>query len=302
MPMLNATLFSTLNGHTSSIYTLVGHNDDIYTTGGDGQVVKWPMEADGLGTLLARMGMQIFSMALLPQKQQMLLGQMQGGIHVVDLLAKQETRHLALHKHGVFDLLPVEGHFLAAGGDGVLSYWRTEDYSLGKTISLSDSSLRALALHPNGKVLAVGSSDNGIYLVSYPELEIMTRLGGHENSVFTVCFSPDGRYLLSGSRDAHFMVWDTLAAFQPIHRLPAHLFTVNHIVYRPDGKLFATAGRDKDVKIWDAETFQLLKVLDRHKFAGHINSVNRLHWGNDYLVSVSDDRTVKLWQVEINNL
>ncbi|CAN5244402.1 hypothetical protein BH09BAC1_BH09BAC1_28130 [soil metagenome] len=297
MRSITASLFATLTGHTSSIYSLVGDGSNIYTTGGDGQVVKWPLEQDAQGTLISRMGMQIFSMALLRDKQQMLLGQMQGGIHVVDLQAKQESRHLALHKNGVFDMLPVDGHFLAAGGDGVLSYWREDDYSLGKTISLSDNSLRALAVHPDGKTVAVGSSDNGIYLLSYPSLEIMTRLDGHENSVFTVSFSPDGRYLLSGSRDAHFMVWDVLLAYTPIHRIAAHLFTINHLVYSPDGKLFATAGRDKDIKLWDAETFELLKVLDRHKFDGHINSVNRLHWGEQYLVSASDDRTIKLWEV-----
>ncbi len=297
MPSITASLFTTLTGHTSSIYTIAGAGESIYTTGGDGQVVQWPLQLDANGVLVARMDSQIFSMALLGEKQQILLGQMHGGIHVVDLLAKQETRHLALHKQGVFDILPVDGHFLAAGGDGVLSFWSTADYSLGKSISLSDHSLRALAISPDGNTLAVGSSDNGIYLLSYPDLNIITRLDGHENSVFTVCFSPDGKYLLSGSRDAHLMVWDVLDNYRAIHRISAHLFTINQIVYRPDGKQFATAGRDKDVKIWDAQTFQLLKVLDRHKLQGHVNSVNRLYWGKQFLVSVSDDRTVKLWEI-----
>lgn len=298
MATLTASLQATLSGHTSSIYTVAGQGGHLYTTGGDGLVVQWDIAhptADGV--LLARMGLQIFSMAVLPGNK-LLLGQMQGGIHVVDLEAKQETRHLALHQQGVFDLLPVAGHFLAAGGDGVLSLWRADDCQLGKKISLADASLRALALSPDGKTLAVGSSDHGIYLLQYPQLNILTKLTGHENSVFSVCFSPDGRYLLSGSRDAHLMVWEVANNYKQLHRIPAHLFTLNHIAYSPNGKLFATAGRDKDVKIWDAHNFQLLKVLDRHKLQGHINSVNRLYWHQDYLVSVSDDRTVKLWKVD----
>src|SRR5690606_5922586 len=109
----------------------------------------------------------------------------------------------------------------------------------------------------------------------------------HGNSVFSLCLSPDGKYLLSGSRDAHLKVWDAENKFYLLHTIPAHLFTVNHIAFHPDGKLFASAGRDKHIKIWDAQSFQLLKVIDKEKFQGHVNSVNRLLWlkNSNYLVS-----------------
>jgi WD40 repeat protein len=92
-------------------------------------------------------------------------------------------------------------------------------------------------------------------------------------------------------------VWDLENDFQLISEQPAHLFTVNHIVFSPNGQLFATASRDKTLKIWDAQTFQLLKVVDTMRHGGHINSVNRLLWLPDCLVSCSDDKTVMLWRV-----
>ncbi len=300
MLSVSVNIHAILKGHTSAIYTLAGDGNALYSTGGDGLVVLWDMNNPGDGKLMARMGMQIFSMALLPNHSEMLLGQMHGGIHVLDLHLKQEDHHLALHSGGVFDLLPYKDHFLAAGGDGVLSLWRSADYKLGKKISLADNSLRALAIHPDGMHLAVGSSDNGIYLLDLPTLNINRKLEGHSNSVFTLCYSPDGKYLLSGSRDAHVMVWDVQSGYKLNHKIPAHLFTINHITFSPSGEMFATAGRDKDVKIWDAETFKLLKVLDRHKYDGHINSVNRLWWGEKFLVSAGDDRKIVLWDVTLD--
>ncbi|MBK8425147.1 MAG: hypothetical protein IPL27_03820 [Lewinellaceae bacterium] len=59
-------------------------------------------------------------------------------------------------------------------------------------------------------------------------------------------------------------------------------------------RFFATASRDKTLKIWDSATFTLLKVVDTIRDGGHINSVNRLLWLPECLVSASDDRSAIL--------
>ena len=79
---------------------------------------------------------------------------------------------------------------------------------------------------------------------------------------------------------------------------PAHWYTLNHLAFSPDGALFATASRDKTIKIWDAQTFSLLKTIDTIRYGGHINSVNRLLWLPEALLSVSDDRTMKIWGIK----
>jgi WD40 repeat protein len=45
--------------------------------------------------------------------------------------------------------------------------------------------------------------------------------------------------------------------------------------------------------------FKLLKVIDTIRLGGHIRSVNRLFWSPfaDYLISVSDDRSVMVWSI-----
>ena len=57
---------------------------------------------------------------------------------------------------------------------------------------------------------------------------------------------------------------------------------------------------DKSVKIWDAETFKLLKVIDRARHAGHGTSVNKLLWTqfDNQIISGSDDRTISVWKLE----
>jgi len=115
--------------------------------------------------------------------------------------------------------------------------------------------------------------------------------------VNSVCWHPEGKYLLSGGRDAHLKVWDARNNFELITDIPAHNFAIYHIAFSPDEKLFATASRDKSMKIWDAENFSLLVRCGKDGQEGHKNSVNRLLWNENGLVSGADDRSMIVWQV-----
>lgn len=298
------TRIKALTGHEGSVYTLYqgAGSDSILSAGGDGMVARWDLKLPGDGDLLARIPAHVFSL-LQVSGSQIVVGQMQGGIHVLDIDDKTEQKHLALHEKGVFDLkLSPDGeHFFAAGGDGVLSVWDTATFELKHQVPVSGASLRSLAFSIDDKTLAIGSSDNRVYIMDARSLAMMEVLEGHENSVFCVQYSPDGKYLLSGSRDAHFHVWKPGKKYQLYRRIPAHRFTINSIAFSPCGRMFATAGRDKEIRIWDAQNFELLKVINHDKYGGHVNSVNQVLWVpfNNYLISASDDRSLMIWDIEV---
>jgi len=304
MPVSKITKIATLTGHTGSIYSLISDPEGpqiFYSGSGDGNVIKWDLNNLSQALRIAKVPSNIFSMMLLPQQNKLLVGQMLGGIHVLDLKEKKEERYLAYHRKGVFDLRENvhNSQLLAAGGDGILSVWN-QDFSLANAIQVSQKSLRQMVFHPTLSMLAVGCSDNTVCILNSGSYKFLHRLHEHLSSVFSVCFSPDGKYLLTGSRDAHLRIW-TVQDFHLQQEIAAHLFTINSIVYSPDGHYFATASRDKTIKIWNAENFELLKVIDKEKFDGHSNSVNKLIWTSheNLLLSCSDDRTVMVWSIRI---
>jgi WD40 repeat protein len=191
-------------------------------------------------------------------------------------------------------------HVFTIGGEGVLTRWDALEQRSIESIHLSNQSLRSIAYSISRQELAIGGSDAQIYLLDALTFELKhTIAGAHANSVFSLAYSPDGQWLLSGSRDAHLKVWD-VNTWQVHLAHPAHWFTINAIAYHPNGSLFATASRDKTIKIWDAYTFELRKVIDTIRHGGHVNSVNDLLWTqfDNELVSAGDDRSLMIWNVE----
>ena len=244
------------------------------------------------------MDTQIFSLQHLPDLDQVVVGNMNGGVHWVDLAQPERTKNIAHHRKGVYRVLRVADQVFTAGGDGILTRWDVHEGRTLESIQLSHQSLRGLAYCPERQELAVGASDRNIYLLDVHSFQVKASIkAAHSHSVFSVQFSPDGKYLLSGGRDAMLKVWDA----DGLHNLSAqaaHWFTINDIVFQPDGALFATASRDKTIKIWDAQTFQLHKVLDTIRDRCHVNSVNSLLWTThqNQLISASDDRSLMVWR------
>ncbi|AEE50193.1 WD40 repeat domain-containing protein [Haliscomenobacter hydrossis] len=289
-----------LTGHNASVFALSATQDPRYilSGAGDGWVVRWDLDEPELGKLIAKVDTQIFSLQHLPDLDQVVVGNMNGGVHWVDLTQPERTKNIAHHRKGVYRILRVADQVFTAGGDGILTRWDVHEGRTLESIQLSHQSLRGLAYCPARQELAVGASDRNIYLLDVHSFQVKASIkAAHSHSVFSVQFSPDGKYLLSGGRDAMLKVWDA----DGLHNLSAqaaHWFTINDIVFQPGGALFATASRDKTIKIWDAQTFQLHKVLDTIRDRCHVNSVNSLLWTThqNQLVSASDDRSLMVWR------
>jgi WD40 repeat protein len=75
---------------------------------------------------------------------------------------------------------------------------------------------------------------------------------GHTDLVTSAAFSPDGEYLLTGSRDNTAMLWDATDG-TPVAVLNNHRDYVNSVAFSPDGSQMLTASNDKTAKLWDTD-------------------------------------------------
>jgi len=294
-------------GHGGAIFTLepASHAHLFYSGSSDNLVVEWNLKDQQQNKVIARLPAKAMALKYVPDKNLLLVGQSAGGIHVIDLNKNEEIKVLQLHRLSIYDIqyLPEKECFWAVAGDGTFSVWSINDFSLITTLKLCDKKMRSIHFNTVLKEAAIGCGDGTIRIFDFETFEEKKILQGHVDdfSVNTVCYHANGKYLLSGSRDAYLNVWDIENDYALLHHIPAHNYAIYSIVFSPCKKFFATGSRDKTIKIWDAANFELLLRIDKSQQQGHTHSVNKILWidFNSYLVSTGDDKTIMVW--EINN-
>jgi WD40 repeat protein len=300
MSKVQVQKLQSLSGHNDAIYTLQpsGEPSKFFSAGGDGMVVQWDLNDPENGQLIARLPNSVYALHYHPAKDILIAGHNYDGIHLLDWKNKKELASLQVTKAAIFDIQHTEEGVLVADGDGVISLVDVDELRIVRQVKASEKNARTIVHHKRTGDVAVGFSDNYIRVFDH-QLGMKLEWPAHDNSVFTLKYTPDERFLISGSRDARLKVWDADNGYRQVEEIVAHLYAINHLDFSPDGKHFVTCSMDKSIKVWNTEELKLLKVIDRARHAGHGTSVNKVLWTHHHnqLISASDDRKISVWQI-----
>ncbi|MBO7229695.1 MAG: PD40 domain-containing protein, partial [Bacteroidales bacterium] len=104
-------------------------------------------------------------------------------------------------------------------------------------------------------------------------------LEGHSFAVSSVCWSPDGKYLASGSGDKTVIIWEANSG-EILKTLEGHSYSVYSVSWSPDGKYLASGSWEITdyklkgiVKIWDLNSGGCIQTLE-----GHSDIVKSVCW------------------------
>ncbi|RMF71008.1 MAG: hypothetical protein D6744_18595 [Planctomycetota bacterium] len=101
------------------------------------------------------------------------------------------------------------GDYIAlAGDDQSIQLWTADARRLVHRMRGRGVRIFALAISPDGALLASGDVGGGVTLWDTQTGAELANLTGHSDMVFSLDFSPDGRLLASGAKDGSVRLWD----------------------------------------------------------------------------------------------
>jgi WD40 repeat protein len=140
-----------------------------------------------------------------------------------------------------------------AGTNGVVRLWATANGSLLRELH-PPGGAAAVALDPTGRLVAT-ATDRSALLFDARTGRQVGELSGHTDAVTSVAFSPDGRLLVTASRDHDGRIWD-VGARRLVKVLHGHTAFLSGASFSADGRWVVTAGPLK-AGVWEVGTSDL---------------------------------------------
>ena len=152
------------------------------------------------------------------------------------------------------------------------------------------SPVYSVAFSPDGGRLASGS-DKIVRIWNTVTGELEDELEGHTGWVWSVAFSHNGLFIVSGSGDKTVRIWNR-ATCETRHTLMEHGDVVTSVAISSDDKFVVSGSDDRMVRIWDMEMGELLC-----KLKGHADKVMSVAVSPDcqHIASGSDHGEVWIW-------
>lgn len=294
--------FNHYRGHEDAVRS-VQHSVDgrsLYSAGSDGKVLKWDIARKTNQVLFASDDIQRV-VNVSPDGRYLALGTENSNIQLFDLRVNTDLpRRIDGHIGGtIYDLvfLPDGKGFISSGEDKRIL---KSNFNTSVEILKVDSSVKALAVSPDGKTLACGASNGEVYLVdltspNYATTKIWLK-DAEQRPVKALAFNHTGERLAFGRYNGNVIIWDLKGKKKFGPTLTGFVSNITDVEFSPDSRLLAASSNDKSVRFWDMDNiYDLPTILGDHN--DWVWSIS-FHPDGKYIMTGSGDGLVRIFPLK----
>ncbi|MCB2195517.1 MAG: WD40 repeat domain-containing protein [Bacteroidetes bacterium] len=186
--------------------------------------------------------------------------------------------------------------FISGSKDEKIILWNFETFEPVKTIQRHYATIYELEYSTAGDLFFSGGDktvnvwqNDGTYIKS---------LSGHTTAVWSIGLSADAKFMVSGSFDNDFRLWD-VAEGSTIHIFENNRKSVMATAYSKATNLIASGSQNGYIDIYTFDNFELIHTFPAH--SGNVYALAFSHNGK-YLASASREGTIKIWDLNTMNI
>lgn len=192
----------------------------------------------------------------------------------------------------------------SANGDGVIQIWNIQTGQklspIFPEINPNEKILR-LDFSPDGSNIVFSRNNDNFVRIWDIKTNKIKKLGFHKILVSDVKFSPEKNSNLIASSDyeGNIKIWD----FKQMKLIRSIVTSsekdlIYSLAFSPNGKILASSGliQNKSIQLWD------ITGKSRGIIKGHTDFIHQVSFiSNETLISASNDRTARIWQINFKN-
>ncbi|MFZ6731211.1 toll/interleukin-1 receptor domain-containing protein [Undibacterium sp. Ji42W] len=155
---------------------------------------------------------------------------------------------------------PTNEQVVIACEDGYVETWQVADKVRQSRWPGLIKAPRAIGYSPNGKLLAIGTSDGTLQIRQATDGTILHTISAHDAGITSMAFSQDNRSLLTTSDDRTAMMWNVQQGNR-LNALHGHTFYVRS-AFLSGNQQAITASWDKTVRVWQLGNDEIQRTLE----------------------------------------
>jgi WD40 repeat protein len=187
-----------------------------------------------------------------------------------------------------------DGKFLIAGLRGEVQLFDAETGELRSKFVTTGRVTAASWAGPRQFAVAAGEpGKSGMIQLITVGSSVSEPWKAHNDAVYALAFSPDGRWLFSAGYDRIVKRWSVADPRSPPLEMKDHSDAVYGLAVHPNGSLLASVSADRTVKIWDVESGRRLYSL-----GDSTDWLATVAWSPDgnSLAAAGTDKSLRVWK------